>query len=311
LISIAEAPGKIIISGEHFVVHGSQALAAAINQNIRVSCQFSRTNTINYKHQRLTSNYNFTHDPVAVVRNKTLSYLNRKENLSLEIESHIPRGSGLGSSSALCVATVSSIASLFDEKLSKKTIYDLAMNGEKIIHGNPSGIDVAVSVFGGLILFRKGNEPKKISLDYTPEFIVSVSGRGRKTSKMINKFNNFQNLTPNYFNSLVDSSHILTKDVLQSLLQKDYIKLGSLLTFFNSTLSDFGLSTAITDQLIDLCLEFGAYGAKITGAGGGGSIIAIAPSKKTNKIIQELNNHGFKSFSVKLPQNGVRTWSKD
>ena len=99
MISIAEAPGKIILTGEHFVVHGSQALAAAINKNIRISSSFSSQNTIKYKNQKISlANYNIKNDPVYIVRNKTLEYLGKKNTLSINIESNIPRGSGLGSS---------------------------------------------------------------------------------------------------------------------------------------------------------------------------------------------------------------------
>ena len=113
MISIAEAPGKIILTGEHFVVHGAQALAAAINKKIRITSTFSSNNTISYKNQRISSNaYNMKNDPVYVVRNKTLEYLGEKRTLSITVDSGIPRGSGLGSSSALCVATAASVASL-------------------------------------------------------------------------------------------------------------------------------------------------------------------------------------------------------
>ena len=160
MISIAEAPGKIILTGEHFVVHGSQALAAAINKNIRISSSFSSQNTIKYKNQKISlAKYNIKNDPVYIVRNKTLEYLGKKNTLSINIESNIPRGSGLGSSSALCVATAASVASLFNTKLDRKTLFDLAMYGEKKIHGNPSGIDVATSIMGGLVSFRKGYDP--------------------------------------------------------------------------------------------------------------------------------------------------------
>ena len=310
MISIAEAPGKIILTGEHFVVHGSQALAAAINKNIRISSSFSSQNTIKYKNQKISlANYNIKNDPVYIVRNKTLEYLGKKNTLSINIESNIPRGSGLGSSSALCVATAASVASLFNTKLDRKTLFNLAMHGEKKIHGNPSGIDVATSIMGGLVSFRKGYDPKRINLKHNPELIVSISGKRRKTSNMINKFTNLRNEKPYSFHSLVNSSNTLTKKTLSALSQKDYLSVGSYFNFFNSTLNYFGLSSTVTDNMIEKCLELGSYGAKITGGGGGGSIIAISPSKYIDVIIDELNNMNFETFSVKIPQQGVKVWS--
>jgi len=235
--------------------------------------------------------------------------LGKKNTLSINIESNIPRGSGLGSSSALCVATAASVASLFNTKLDRKTLFNLAMYGEKKIHGNPSGIDVATSIMGGLISFRKGYDPKRINLKYNPELIVSISGKRRKTSNMINKFTNLRNEKPYSFHSLVDSSNTLTKKTLSALSQKDYLSVGSYFNFFNSTLNYFGLSSTVTDNMIEKCLELGSYGAKITGGGGGGSIIAISPSKHIDVIIDGLNKMNFETFSVKIPQQGVKVWS--
>ena len=306
MVSIAEAPGKIIISGEHFVVHGSNALAAAIDKTVKVYSETSDKNSILSRVDNQVFNIRIKPiNPVSVVRNKILEYLNRKERIKITIESNIPRGSGLGSSSAISVATAASIASLFGEKLDKKTLYNIAFEGEKIIHGNPSGIDVAASVYGGLILFNKNTVPTNIDLLNKLQIIVSISGKTRQTSRMINHFTSTSNKLPYHFQSLVHSSSVLTHEAVNCLITQDLEKLGAIINFYNSILSSFGLGTKITDRMIETCLEHGAYGAKITGAGGGGSIIAIAPLPKIKIIIDELNSLGFKTFSIELPKQGV------
>ena len=306
MVSIAEAPGKIIISGEHFVVHGSNALAAAIDKTVKVYSETSDKNSILSRVDNQVFNIRIKPiNPVSVVRNKILEYLNRKERIKITIESNIPRGSGLGSSSAISVATAASVASLFGEKLDKKTLYNIAFEGEKIIHGNPSGIDVAASVYGGLILFNKNTVPTNIDLLNKLQIIVSISGKTRQTSRMINHFTSTSNKLPYHFQSLVHSSSVLTHEAVNCLITQDLEKLGAIINFYNSILSSFGLGTTITDRMIETCLEHGAYGAKITGAGGGGSIIAIAPLTKIKIIIDELNSLGFKTFSIELPKQGV------
>ena len=306
MVSIAEAPGKIIISGEHFVAHGSNALAAAIDKTVKVYSETSDKNSILSRVDNQVFNIRIKPiNPVSVVRNKILEYLNRKERIKITIESNIPRGSGLGSSSAISVATAASIASLFGEKLDKKTLYNIAFEGEKIIHGNPSGIDVAASVYGGLILFNKNTVPTNIDLLNKLQIIVSISGKTRQTSRMINHFTSTSNKLPYHFQSLVHSSSVLTHEAVNCLITQDLEKLGAIINFYNSILSSFGLGTEITDRMIETCLEHGAYGAKITGAGGGGSIIAIAPLTKIKIIIDELNSLGFKTFSIELPKQGV------
>ena len=306
MVSIAEAPGKIIISGEHFVVHGSNALAAAIDKKVKVYSETSDKNSVlsRIDNQVFHTTMKPT-NPVSVVRDKTLEYLNKKDKIKITIESDIPRGSGLGSSSAVSVATAASIASLFGETLDNKTLYEIALKGEKVIHGTPSGIDVAASVYGGLILFNKNTVPKNIDLLNKLKIIVSISGKKRQTSRMINRFTNMSDTLPYNFQSLINSSSILTQEAVDCLIAQDLHKLGAIVNFYNSILSHFGLSTKTTDRMIETCLEHGAYGAKITGAGGGGSIIAFAPSTKIKIIINELNSLGFRTFSVELPKQGV------
>lgn len=306
MVSIGEAPGKIIISGEHFVVHGSNALAATIDKTVKVYSETSDKNSILSRIDNRVYNTKMNpNNPVSVVRDETLEYLNQKGKIKITIESNIPRGSGLGSSSAVSVATAASIASLFGKKLDNKTLYEIALKGEKIIHGTPSGIDVAASVYGGLILFNKNTVPTTIDLLNKLKIIVSISGKTRKTSKMINRFTTMNDTLPYNFQSLVNSSSILTKEAINCLITQDFQKLGAIINFYNSILSNFGLSTQITNRMIETCLEHGAYGAKITGAGGGGSIIAIAPSTKIKIIINKLNSLGFQTFSVELPKQGV------
>ena len=306
MVSIAEAPGKIIISGEHFVVHGSNALAAAIDKTVTVYSEISHKNSILSRVDTQVFNARIKPiNPVSVVRDKILEYFDRKEKIKITIESNIPRGSGLGSSSAISVATAASVASLFGEKLDKKTLYEIAFEGEKIIHGNPSGIDVAASVYGGLILFNKNTVPTNIDLLNKLNIIVSISGKTRQTSRMIDRFTSISEKLPHHFQSLVDSSSVLTQEAVNCLVNGDLKKLGAIINFYNSILSSFGLATKTTDMMIETCLEHGAYGAKITGAGGGGSIIAIAPSTKIKIIIDELSSLGFRTFSIELPKQGV------
>ena len=200
MVSIAEAPGKIIISGEHFVVHGSNALAAAIDKTVTVYSEISHKNSILSRVDTQVFNARIKPiNPVSVVREKILEYFDRKEKIKITIESNIPRGSGLGSSSAISVATAASVASLFGEKLDKKTLYEIAFEGEKIIHGNPSGIDVAASVYGGLILFNKNTVPTNIDLLNKLNIIVSISGKTRQTSRMIDRFTSISEKLPHHF----------------------------------------------------------------------------------------------------------------
>ena len=183
------------------------------------------------------------------------------------------------------------------------------MSGEKSIHGNPSGVDVAASVYGGIISFRKGENPTPVKMNSDLELIVIVSGIKRKTSILINKFTKVKSLSPNLFEAMLKSSDILIGEMQDALVSHNLQKIGALMNFYNSCLSYYGLDHVTTDELIDKSLSLGCYGSKITGAGGGGSVIAIAEKTKTSLITKQINQYGYECFSIKLPQEGVKCWT--
>ncbi len=310
LASYSKAPGKIIIAGEHFVVHGSRSLAAAIDKGILVKINKSDKHEIysNYGDRFIQIEKN-TNQPISDLAKRTLDFIGVDESLKITIDSDIPNSSGLGSSSAVMVATVSAIGEFFNVNLTKTDIYNLAMSGEKSIHGNPSGVDVAASVYGGIISFRKGENPTPVKMNSDLELIVIVSGIKRKTSILINKFTKVKSLSPNLFEAMLKSSDILIGEMQDALVSHNLQKIGALMNFYNSCLSYYGLDHVTTDELIDKSLSLGCYGSKITGAGGGGSVIAIAEKTKTSLITKQINQYGYECFSIKLPQEGVKCWT--
>lgn len=315
LISYAKAPGKVIITGEHFVVYGSLALVAAIERGVIVGAQKSAENQIVSK----TFGTQIRHSKFiprgfqAIIRvmEKTLLHLESGEKVSITINSNIPKASGLGSSSAIVVATAAAIARLHGQEINTNILFDLAMEGEKILHGNPSGIDVAIAIHGGILLFRTSEEPVKLTINSKPEIVVGVSGKKRRTSEMIKKFGMVRSSMPRYFDSMIHASTILTRSAVDALKSGDQKTLGAIMNFYNSTLSYYGLGTRITDDLIEQCMASGALGAKVTGGGGGGSIIALAPQDGSRAILETLRDLGFEAFPITLSESGVRSWDKD
>lgn len=310
----AKAPGKIIITGEHFVVHGSLALAAAIDKGALVEAEaFEGIEIISKNLGSFSSKKGEVPPPLKPtleVIKATLEFIGEKKGIKVIIDSDLPVSSGLGSSSAVAVATVAATASALNHELSPEEIVNLSMVSERITHGKPSGIDVNVAVYGGVILFKMGEKPKHVKLDKEIEFLICHSGIERRTSEMVSKFSEMKKTYPNLFASLVSSSSLFTKMATYALINKDLTTLGAIMNFFHMTLSHLGMSTIKLDQIVEKALEAGCIGAKLTGAGGGGCIIALPKSGESSNVANILKRKGIDVSIVKLPLEGVRVWQE-
>ncbi|MEM3517878.1 MAG: mevalonate kinase [Nitrososphaerales archaeon] len=310
----ARAPGKVIITGEHFVVHGSLALAAAIDKGVLVEAEAFEDIEIISKTFGSFSSKNgkvppFFEPTLEAIR-ATLKFIGEKKGVKLIIDSNLPISSGLGSSSAIAVATVAATASALNHKLSLEEIVDLAMVSERITHGKPSGIDVNVAVYGGVILYKIGEKPKQIKLNEDIDFLLCCSGIKHRTFEMVSKFSEMKESYPNLFSSLVFSSNYFTKMAARALINKDLTTLGSIMNFFHIVLSRFGVSIKELDNIIEKALEAGCIGAKLTGAGGGGCIIALPKSGESSIVANRLKKEGIDTSIVKLPLEGVKVWQE-
>ncbi len=308
----AKAPGKIIITGEHFVVHGSLALAAAIDKGSLVEAEaFEGVEIVSKALGSFSSKEGKvlpSLKPTLEVISATLEYLGEKKGIRVIIDSDLPVSSGLGSSSAVAVAAVAATASALDYELSPEEIANLAMVSERLTHGKPSGIDVNVAVYGGVILFKMGERPKQIELDGDVEFLVSRCGIERRTCEMVSKFSEMKKLYPNLFASLVSSSNYFTETAARALVNKDLTILGSIMNFFHVVLSKFGVSSRELDHMVERALEAGSTGAKLTGAGGGGCAIALPKLGEARDVAELLKRKGVDVSIVKLPREGVKVW---
>lgn len=313
--SYAEAPGKIILVGEHFVVWGSTALAAAIDKKAVAITELADEDEVISEdygtRSKIAHNIVKGLYPIAKAIYATKEQIGSKKQVKITLRSDIPHSSGLGSSSAVAVATVASVANALGASLSTKEIFDLAMVSEKIVHGTPSGIDVAVAAYGGILLYKKGEVPKQVDVDGKLDVVIAISGLSRKTASMISRVAQVREKSPKFFSSLVSSSAYLSALSAQSLGQGNSDDLSASMIFHNAALSWLGVSTPATDKMIEISLENGALAAKITGGGGGGAVIALAKQGKTDNIVRALRDKEFDAFAVRLPQQGVKIWKEE
>jgi mevalonate kinase len=305
----ATAPGKIIIAGEHFVVHGSYALAAAIDRGATVHASPSNHPVIISERLGLTADLNGKVPdrlrPLAKTLSATLKWLNESRGVKCKLESNIPISAGLGSSAAGSVALVAAASAALGHQLTLKEIFDLAMVSETMIHGNPSGIDPAVATYGGVMLFSRGSPHKPVQLQSPVDFLVGFSGVDRSTSKMIHRFAESQDSHPSIFKALVRSSSIFAENAAKALSEDDLDSLAAIMNFNHAILSSLGVSSPVLDSLVESALDAGCLGAKLTGGGGGGCIIALPPSENPDTTLTLLKRSAAEAWKSRVPQTGV------
>lgn len=308
----ARAPGKIIVVGEHFVVHGSYALAAALDRGSTVHASPSDRSVIYSKDLELKADLGGKIPrrltPLAEALKATRTYLGEKKGVKLEIESNIPIAAGLGSSAAGSVALVAAASHALGHPLKAEEIVDLVMVSERLIHGTPSGIDPTVATYGGVLLFKKGVPHRPVPLKTPVDFIVGFSGLSRSTSEMVKRFSAAQVSHPSTFKALVKSASTFSEIAASSLAGGDLSTLAAVLNFNHTVLSSLGVSSDALDRLVESTLKAGCLGAKLTGGGGGGCVIALPPAGESNLLLKRLQRSFADAWISSVPNGGVQVW---
>ena len=304
--AIAEAPSKAIITGEHFVVHGAWALAAALPRKVRV--QIVRADDFIIRSDRFGDRGSPKLRPIARVVEAMAREFSVRPSVRVSVRSEIPEGAGLGSSAATMVAVASAFSRLYSLGLGVEEIVKCSMVGERQVHGNPSGIDPTVCAHGGVLLFRPGSRPRMVPLDSSRSFIVAYSGTTRSTKGQIGRVSLAKQRFPGFFSMLTGAVSEFSLEAAERLRDGDMEALGDLLVANHAILGTLGISNETLDGMVDLMGSLGCYGAKLTGAGGGGSVVAVAPKAKEKNVVSTLSARGFETFKARVPTEGVRSW---
>lgn len=303
--AIAEAPSKAIIVGEHFVVHGGWALAAALPRKVRV--EVSPFSSYRAASDRLPAGSTGLR-PLKDVVDAMAREFSVSPAVKIFVSSSIPQGAGLGSSASTMVAAAAAVSRLYSLGLGTDELVAFAMIGERGIHGRPSGVDPTVCAFGGVLLFKPGEEPRKVEIRGERRLVVSFSGVSRRTKAQIRKVSLMKERFPRFLGMLAASVGDLSLEAAELLQRGDLKGVGSILTIDHAALRAVGVSSPELDAMVELLASEGAYGAKLTGGGGGGSVIAVAPEAKEKSIVSGLTARGFETYIAKVPVEGVKSW---
>jgi mevalonate kinase len=294
---VASAPGKVILFGEHFVVHGSPAIVASID--LRATAAVERADSGGVRLSNGSRD-----NPAVRAAEHILSRLGVSASLVIGIESKIPRSVGLGSSAAVAACSSAAALHLLAGRLDHDLILEASHEGEKTVHYTPSGIDTSIATFGGAGLYTRSSGYRRLSIGLE-EILVVNTGKQRRTGDLVLRVREFSEEEPELFKQLLDEAGRIAMEGLDHLRSRDLERLGELMNRNQELLRIVGVSSPEIEEAVALCLEAGAYGVKLTGAGGGGCVIAVADPDKLDKMIPVISKR-FEVFRVKLGVKGVR-----
>ena len=311
--SKASSPAKVILFGEHFVVYGVKAILCAVDKRITVTVETIRENKISIKSNignlesepnREISEINSPLKPFYYLANKLIK--NQNTGIQIDIESEIPLGVGLGSSSACCVAGAAAISRLF-KKTSKEEILELAIEAEKTIFENTSGADCTVCTYGGIMEYDKKNGYRKIESKPNFHLVIANSNIEHSTKSVVESVNQFKQKDEEVFSTLCDKESKLVQDVLELLKENNIIELGKKISENQEYLETIGVSNNKLRNMIQTG-QRKSFGAKITGAGGGGCIFALTDESNLEETMSQFKNENYDCFSVKIDFKGLDTF---
>jgi mevalonate kinase len=315
----SRAPGKIILSGEQFVVLGAPAVAMAINLYSKIEVRPSQSGQIEVtadiplhlvdnasKGSSASENQELL-EPLRLAASATLDHLaTRDRSVHVDANCQIPIGAGLGSSASTTVATISAVAKSTGARLEREEIFKLAFIPENYLHGQPSGVDQATCIYGGIIQFKKTSKIKAITVKRPPTILVCDSGAHRSTKALVGSVVKRSQEQTDRFQKHLDEVAGISKAVVKALRKEDDDELGRLMNRNHELLRQIGVSTRALDRLVAGARKAGALGAKLTGAGGGGCIIAVCDDNKArSKIARKLREAGGTIYNVSLDLEGV------
>ncbi|MBN1653604.1 MAG: mevalonate kinase [Deltaproteobacteria bacterium] len=315
--------GKVILLGEHGVVYGRPALAASLGVGCRASAVFSDATSIRIESEENQKSFSragtfnqlrdvelFVDRPNEVDENESLrrafaalldTYPKPMPHLALRIASDLPGGAGLGCSAALAVAATRAIDSLIGISRDSTQVAEASMAWERIFHGNPSGIDSAVAARGGIAVFYRGRPLEMIDTKRLPLMVIGHSGESASTRAMVEKVALRHARFRSELEALFDEMADLVIKGRIALETGDIVGFGELMNRDQVLLDRLQVSTPRLEEMCAVAREAGALGAKLTGGGGGGCMIAlVADEQASQNVMDALKKLGYQAFTARV-----------
>ncbi|MBI4999257.1 mevalonate kinase [Candidatus Gottesmanbacteria bacterium] len=294
------APGKLMLFGEHAVVYNRPCIVTAVSSRIRVT--ITRTPGRFVIDAPQVKDVRFVEEAVGLFQKK----FKVGNGLTIKTESDFSCQYGFGSSSAVTVAVLLALSKIFGKPLTKKEIFDLGYKTTLNIQKVGSGFDIAAAVYGGIIYFLTGGKViKPLQVNGLP-LVVGYSGVKADTPTIVKKLKRkMQNSklkvkTQNIFNNIQN----IVEEAKVGLIKKNWKRVGELMNGNQRLLKDLGVSTEKLDKMCEAALSAGAYGAKLSGAGGGDCMITLVSEKKRREVERAIEKVGGQVIPIATGASG-------
>jgi mevalonate kinase len=297
----ASAPGKVILFGEHAVVYGEPAIAVPVTQVAATATvePASPGDGLSLIAADLGTRSNLAaapeRDPLAAAAHLTLSHLSTAvPDATLTIRSTIPIASGLGSGAAVSTALARALAGFLGHSLSAAEVSDLVFEVERIHHGTPSGIDNTVIAYEQPVYFVRGESsgPVLISVGAPFTLLIADTGLPSLTRCLVGRVRGEWQRNPTRYQALFKSIGDIVRDARRRIESGEVDSLGPLMNENHAILTELGVSSAILDGLVGAAQAAGASGAKLSGAGQGGSMLALVNDETAHNVAAALMTAG-------------------
>jgi mevalonate kinase len=300
---MAFAPGKVILLGEHAVVYGHPALAGALGSGVAVVAS-TGSGALRVPKWEVEVRAGDAGSPLAQAYTALVERLAalpgwRMPPVDLEARFELPTGAGLGSSAALSVAIVRALAQAAGCELDHATLCDAAMAAETVFHGRPSGIDHAVAARGGFGLYTRDGGLRPIDAAVPVPLCVGHTGRARDTRGRVGRVAELNVERPEETKAHFTAIEALVRRAAAAVEAGELDELGAAMDENQRHLEALDVSCPEIEEMCTLARGAGAVGAKLTGGGGGGCVIALAPGREL-AVGEAWANAGYRSFFTEV-----------
>lgn len=299
------APGKVILCGEHAVVYGQPAIALPVI-GIQTRCVvlarpadsngsvIINDSAIDLKSDlaSLSPDHPIRKTITLVLSALSISHMPACE---IQIRSTIPIGGGLGSSASVAVALSRAVSAFIGHPLDDDAINEVAFEIERLHHKTPSGIDNSVITYGRPVFFIKNTPLEWLDISSELLFLIANSGIKGSTAKAVMQVRENWGTNRDMYESIFSDIGAISTTMRKALLAGLHIEIGKLMEANHYLLQRLNVSTLKLDSLVETAIHAGAYGAKMSGGGLGGNIIALVPPEKEELITQALITNGAKN----------------
>lgn len=299
------APGKLMLLGEHAVVYGYPCLVTAVDKRIHVEVE-KIENEKDIIDSPQVKESRFVEESINFFKKR----FDIAQSVKFQTNGDFSHRVGLGSSSAVTVATFKALSTIFGKNLTLRDIFNLSYHMTLKIQGVGSGFDIAAAAFGKTLYYLKGGEIiEPLLIDKLP-LVIGYSGRKADTPTLIRKVASLHKKKRKKVDEIFKKMSSLVEKAKAAIERQDFEKLGQLVKEDHRLLRDLKVSTPKLDRMVEAATSAGAEGAKLSGAGGGDCMIALVDEDKRSLVEKAIKEAGGEIIKTKANVEGVRLENK-